>query len=199
MIINKQIDEFVNFLQDFVELSDHEIKDYLQPIIEIRAFEKKKIIIAPGDTENYINYINKGILRKYYFQDGEEMITQISTEGHLISSQESFYTRSPSEYFIEAIEPAILLSINYYNLEKLFSLSPSFERLGRLVAIHTLVQKDKWVTSLLKLTPRERFLRFINNNPEMLQRVPQKYLASYLNIKPETFSRFKHLLRNNGR
>jgi hypothetical protein len=48
---------------------------------------------------------------------------------------------------------------------------------------------------MIKLTPRERFLDFVHKNPELLQRVPQKYLASYLNIQPETFSRFKHLLR----
>jgi hypothetical protein len=52
---------------------------------------------------------------------------------------------------------------------------------------------------MIKMTPRERFLNFIMKNPELLQRVPQKYLASYLNIKPETFSRFKHLLRSNSR
>jgi hypothetical protein len=51
---------------------------------------------------------------------------------------------------------------------------------------------------MVKMTPRERFLNFVMKNPELLQRVPQKHLASYLNIKPETFSRFKHLLRSNS-
>ena len=55
--------------------------------------------------------------------------------------------------------------------------------------------KDKWQSQLVKLTPRERFLRFVSKHPELMQRVPQKYLASYLNIKPETFSRFKHMVK----
>jgi hypothetical protein len=70
------------------------------------------------------------------------------------------------------------------------------EHLGRMVITLTMVLKDKWRMKLVKLTSRERFIDFVTRNPELMQRVPQKFLASYLNIKPETFSRFKHLLRN---
>jgi hypothetical protein len=59
-----------------------------------------------------------------------------------------------------------------------------------------MVIKDRWQIQLVKMTDRERFLNFVKKNPDLMLRVPQKYLASYLNIKPETFSRFKHLLRN---
>jgi hypothetical protein len=60
-----------------------------------------------------------------------------------------------------------------------------------------MIISDSWQMQMIKMTARERFLAFVNKNPELMRRVPQKYLASYLNIKPETFSRFKHLLRNN--
>ena len=73
------------------------------------------------------------------------------------------------------------------------------EHLGRMVITHTMVMKDKWRIKLVKMTARERFLDFVTRNPELMQRVPQKFLASYLNNKPETFSRFKHLLRNHSR
>ena len=67
-----------------------------------------------------------------------------------------------------------------------------------MVITFTMVIKDRWQMNMIKLTPRERFLDFVHKNPDLLQRVPQKYLASYLNIQPETFSRFKHLLRKNN-
>jgi hypothetical protein len=70
------------------------------------------------------------------------------------------------------------------------------EHLGRLVITITMVLKDKWQSQLVKLSPRERFVQFVTKHPELMQRVPQKYLASYLNIKPETFSRFKHLVKD---
>ncbi|GAB3418135.1 Crp/Fnr family transcriptional regulator [Niabella aquatica] len=196
MAVNEKIaGEFIKFLRHFVPLTDNEIKKELLPIVNVREFTKKQVIAEAGQVENYMNFINQGLIRKYYKAGQDEHIVQISREGHLISSQESFYTRTPSEYIIDAIEPTILLSLTYEDMERLFQSSHSFERLGRLVTVHTMVLKDKWQTSLIMQAPRERFLNFVESHHEILQRVPQKYIASYLNIKPETFSRFKHLLR----
>jgi CRP-like cAMP-binding protein len=96
---------------------------------------------------------------------------------------------------VEAIEPTTLVSITYDDLETIYARSGKMEHLGRLIITYTMVLKDRWQMQLVMHTPRERFIRFVNHNPELLQRVPQKFLASYLNIKPETFSRFKHLVR----
>jgi len=189
------IDDFITFLRQFVMLSLEEVKTILLPAIQVREFNKRDVVTRAGEVEEYMNFIKKGTLRKYYVQDKDEIIVQISIEGHLISSQESFYTRTPSEYFIDAVEPTTVLSMQYDVLEKVFASSHNLERLGRLVTEHTMVLKDKWQFSLIRQTPRERFLSFVDKYPEILQRVPQKYLASYLNIKPETFSRFKHLTR----
>jgi hypothetical protein len=69
------------------------------------------------------------------------------------------------------------------------------ERTGRMLISFAMIIKDRWQLNMMKLSPRERFLSFVKKKPELIQRVPQKYLASFLNIQPETFSRFKHLLR----
>lgn len=73
---------------------------------------------------------------------------------------------------------------------------PKIERLGRLVITYMFIKKDYRDFSQLKKTTRERFLDYMQSHPDMLQRVPQKYIASYLNIKPETFSRLKHLIKD---
>lgn len=194
-VTEKNAADFIKFLRQFVPLTDTEVRKELLPIITTREFGKKQVISHAGEVENYMNFINKGLIRKYYKTGEEEHIVQISREGHLISAQESFYTRTPSEYYVEAIEPSVVISLTFDDMERLFASSHSFERLGRLVTVHTMVLKDKWQTSLIMQSPRDRFLNFIEHHQEILQRVPQKYLASYLNIKPETFSRFKHLLR----
>lgn len=113
----------------------------------------------------------------------------------MLLSQESFHSRQPSDYFIETIEPTTVVSISYDDAEKMFASSQRMEHLGRLIVTYSMVIKDRWQIQLVKMTPRERFLNFVTKNPELMQRVPQKFLASYLNIKPETFSRFKHLIR----
>lgn len=194
----KMASDFIRFLRHFVQLSDNEIRKEILPVISLREFGKKQLITQAGDVENYMNFINTGLIRKYYKHNNEEHIVQLSREGHLITCQESFYTRMPSEYYLETIEASSVLSITYEDLEKMFMANHGLERLGRLVTVHTMVLKDKWQTSLIMQSPRERFLYFVENYPEIIQRVPQKYLASYLNIKPETFSRFKHLIRKRG-
>ena len=120
-------------------------------------------------------------------------------ENHLILSQESFHSRTPSEYYIETIEPTTFVSIHHEHLENLYRQSHKMEHLGRLVVTYAMIIKDRWQMQMVKMTPRERFLNFVTKNPELMQRVPQKYLASYLNIKPETFSRFKHLIKGHGK
>ncbi|HEV8286709.1 MAG TPA: Crp/Fnr family transcriptional regulator [Chitinophagaceae bacterium] len=186
---------FLEYLRKFVEISEEEFRQSIHPFITIRKYAKKQIITEAGQVENYFNFIVKGLARKYYKKGKEEINTQISYEGHIIHSQESFHSRTPSEYCIEAIEPTTFVSITYDNLEKIYALSTKMEHLGRLIITYTMVIKDRWQMQLVMHTPRERFIHFVNHNPELLQRVPQKFLASYLNIKPETFSRFKHLVR----
>lgn len=188
-----------DYLRKFIDLPDDEFNSVLLPFIKIRKFDKREILTKAGETENYFNFILKGLIRKYYKKGRDEINTQISFGGHIIHSQESFHSRKPSEYFVEAIEPSVVASITYDDLESVFARTQKMEHMGRLVITHTMILKDRWQMQLVKMTPRERFINFVTRNPELMQRVPQKYLASYLNIKPETFSRFKHLLRNHHR
>ena len=189
----------LDFLNKFIPLSLDEYNELIAPYIFKRHFDKKSVITRAGEVENHLNFIDSGLARKYYKKANEEVNTQISYEGHIIHSQESFHSRTPSEYSIEAIEPTVLSSITYECLEKMYSSSEKMQRLGRLVITATMVIKDKWQSQLVKLSPRERFISFVTRHPELMQRVPQKYLASYLNIKPETFSRFKHLVKDHSK
>jgi len=193
------IQPFLGFLRRFTTIPDEEFSDYLVPVIKVRRFGKRETITKEGEIEDHFNFIVKGLVRKYYRKGKEQINTQISMEGHLILSQESFHSRTPSEYFIEAIEPTTLISIKFDDLEKVYQASRNMEHLGRLVVTYSMIIKDRWQMQMVKMTPRERFIHFVTRNPELMQRVPQKYLASYLNIKPETFSRFKHMVRTHGR
>ena len=193
------IKPFLDYARKFVEISEEEFRQFIYPYIIVRKYGKKQIISEAGKIENYFNFIVRGLARKYYKKGNEEINTQISFEGHIIHAQESFHSRTPSEYSIETIEPTQLTSITYQCLEKIYSSSEKMQRLGRLVITATMVLKDKWQSQLVKLSPRERFISFVTRHPELMQRVPQKYLASYLNIKPETFSRFKHLVKDHSK
>lgn len=193
-----QFSQLLAYLQRFVPVTEEEFNTYIVPIVQVKKFKKKEIITKEGDIEDYSYFIVSGIARKYYKKEKEEINTQISCEGQMIHSQESYYSRTPSEYVVEAIEPCTFLAITYHDQEDTYQKNPKLERLGRLAITSLMVVKDKWQMQMIKLSPRERFLEFIKRNSHLLQRVPQKYLASYLNIKPETFSRFKHLIKQHA-
>jgi CRP-like cAMP-binding protein len=189
------IKTFYEYLHRFIPLSEEEYENFILPFLNVRRFEKKELLTKAGEVEEYFNFITKGLIRKYYKREGEEINLQISTEGHIIHADESFHSRTPSEYYVEAIEPSIVVSITFEDLERIYAQHAKMERLGRLMITSNTIERNDWQVQMMKFMPRERFVRFMECHPDLLQRVPQKYLASYLNIQPETFSRFKHLLR----
>ena len=182
------------YVSRYTQLTDDEFAQLAQ-MLEVRSFDKKQQLIRGGEVENYINFVAKGLVRKYFFKGKTEIITQIARENDMISSSVSFLSGEPSTYFVETLEPSTFLSISRQHVEKLYKENPRIERLGRLIITHFFLQKEEWEHECIRLDTRERFIRFISSNPDFMQRVPQKYLASYLNMKPETFSRLKHLLK----
>ena len=186
--------QFRKFIGNYAELSPQEFEQ-LESLIEVRNFDKKIKLIDIGEEELYLNYIVKGLARKYFQKGKEEIITQLAKEGDLISSSVSFLSGNPSTYVVETIEPTTFISISRDAVNKLYSEHPKWQRAGRLIITDLLIQKEYWEIDRIKFSTKERFVRFLSNNAELFQRVPQKYLASYLHIQPETFSRLKHFLR----
>jgi len=191
------LDELHRYVSRFIPISKQEFAQFL-PYIEIREFEKRTIVIGKGEVERYINIIAWGLVRKYLPVRNREITVQLASEGHIVHSDLSFHYRIPSSSVIETIEPTVFFSISYESLQELYDLYPKAERIGRLLITDLFVKKDNRYFDQLRKNTRERFLDYVRSHPQMVQRVPQKYIASYLNIKPETFSRLKHLTRRGG-
>ena len=181
------------YLNKYLPLTSDEL-DFLSQFIETRSFDKKVKLIEVGEVDQYLNFVVKGLVRKYFIKGKEQIVKHIGKEGTILSSSVSFFYKEPSKFVLETIEPTILASISYDNLEKLYQSDNKWEKLGRLMMADFLIEKEYLLLDSIRFSPRERFLRFMKEEPDLLQRVPQKYLASYLEIKPETFSRLKHLM-----
>jgi CRP-like cAMP-binding protein len=182
------------YITRFTNVSQQEFEQ-MAALLETVHCEKKHILTHKGQVEKYLYIINKGLVRKFFYKNKEEVITQIAKENDLVCSSVSFLSQKPSEYVVEALEPCTLFAMSYDNLQKIYSMGYHLERMGRLITLDWLLQKETWEHDRLRHEPKERFIRFMNENNDFVQRVQQKYLASYLNMKPETFSRYKHLLR----
>ncbi|HEY4154770.1 MAG TPA: Crp/Fnr family transcriptional regulator [Puia sp.] len=188
------IDNVSAYVSKYVILNGEELA-LLAGMFEMRNFNKRQLLVAEGEVEQYLNFVIKGLARKFFHRRKEEMVTQFARENELICSYGSFLSGKPSNYAVEAIEPTAVLSITKKNLDRLYESSPKMERLGRLVITEQFLSWEGFDYDRLRLSSSERFVNFIRSNADLLQRIPQKYLASYLNMKPETFSRLKHLVK----
>jgi signal-transduction protein with cAMP-binding, CBS, and nucleotidyltransferase domain len=191
------LDKLYQYLQSYAAMTRYEFRQ-LEPFIEIREFDKKVKVIGEGEVERYLNVIALGLARKYLPVRNKEITIQLASEGHIIHSELSFHYRVPSRAVVETVEPTVFFSISYDSLEQMYEQFPGMERLGRLMITDLFIKSDTRYFNQLRKNTRERFLEYVRNHPQMVQRVPQKYLASFLNIKPETFSRLKHLTKGKG-
>lgn len=189
------IEDLFLYMNTYCGMSREEFK-LLSAKFIVRHVDKKCLLIQPGEIDYYFNYIVKGVARKFIRAGASEITLQLSTEGHFIHSELSFHTGTPSDCFVEAIEPTSFLAIHKQDLEQLFTEIPVLNKLARLIVSEMYIRKELRDLSHIRLSARERFLQYLQKHPDMMQRVSQKYIASYLNIKPETFSRLKHLVRH---
>lgn len=179
------------YINKWVEISKEE-EQKIQSAFETIFVEKKKTILQPDETCKYIYFIVKGCLRSYYIDEkGTEHIHLIRMDNNWISDLQSFFSEKPSKFYIETIEDSEIMRISYDNLELLYKEVPVLERYFRILFqkayINTLdrLNETKWDTAI------ERYNNMIKEQPDMFQRVPLIYIASYLGITPESLSRIR--------
>lgn len=169
----------------------------IKPCLKLRHFEKGDVIIEEGEIENYLSVVSKGAVRHYVRKDGNEINFDFAFENEFSNSFASFLSRSPSLISIEAIEDVTLISIHHDSLQKLYEDSATGERIGRLTTEGYCIWLGKRAIQLLTLTPEELYLDLLTKYPEYINRIPQKYLASYLQVQPESLSRIKRRIHKN--
>ncbi|ULQ53683.1 Crp/Fnr family transcriptional regulator [Flavihumibacter fluvii] len=183
------------YISKFVNLSEAE-KALFKEHIQIMTTFPRQVLTRVGEMEQHIYFIKKGVLRKYFFKGNEEITSQLNYEGDMVCCSVSFLSGAPSEIILETMEASTLIFITKSSLETLFAYSNNFEKMGRLVWLDWLLYRERWGISRMIKTPKERFHLLLLEKPGLVNRVPQKYLASLLRIKPETFSRYKKILGN---
>ncbi len=182
-----------NFIKEFGMLTDDEI-DIIIDNTNIKSFKKGTVLLREGQVAKECYMVLKGLVREYYIKDGEERSTNFYTEMEPVNSFTSSTSQKPSEHFLVCAEDCVL-TVGNDSLE-----AEMCKRIPRLEAIirqevekHTGMMQDhmaKFITS----SPEERYMNLMETKPELLNRVPQHQIASYLGIKPESLSRIRKRL-----
>lgn len=144
-----------------------------------------------GDVCSHIAFIAKGLMHSYYIADGEVVTEEFYFENTYATNYTSFLTRGPSRRYMQALEDCQLLVFSYDDLQRFYSISREAERMGRLIAEAIYLRFDHRTHQFLMKSPEERYLDLLKDRPTLLQRAPQKLIASYLGIKPESLSRIR--------
>jgi len=184
---------FRKYIANFVEFNDAEWSVFCQHL-DFRDLKKKANFAEPGLVCNEFGFILSGSIRYYNVKDGEEITGYFSFENELVSSYRSFLTRQPGLNYLQALEPTSLITISYKNMQAMLAnplLAYKMERFGRLVAEYYLICYEERMSSFITKTPEERYLDLLNTGRDIIQRMPQHYIAHFLGITPVSLSRIR--------
>lgn len=165
--------------------------DKLASVLVCTQLNKNEIHLKEGEVSNHLYYVDKGLVRQYYYKDGKNLTEHFACEGDFFMNVESYLLREPTSSFIEAIEPTILYGIPYEPLMLLINEYPDLGIMYRRFMELILIDIQRKIEFLRLETARARYDRLLKERPEIIRRAPLAYIASYLQMSPETLSRVR--------
>lgn len=177
-----------------INLNDEEQKFFCS-LIKEKNLRKRQYLLQRGDVSRHETFVKKGCLRTYYIdKKGNEHIIQFALEGWWTSDLISFYTGKPATLTIDALEDSELHQLDKVGLDLLYERVPKFERFFRIQFLNALIALSNRMLSLFAGNSEERYLELRERYPDFEKRIPQKYIASFLGLTPESLSRLRKKL-----
>ncbi len=181
----------IQHIERFVSLSDEE-KEAFAAIVEERRIKRKSFIVQPGFICKHQSHIVSGALRSFFITpDGNEHTIAIAIDDWWISDFYSYTSQTPASLYVEALEDCVIQQIAYENVERICDEHPRFERFFRLVAQKAFAFSQRRALSNIGKTAEERYLEYSEMYPQIIQRIPQYIIASYLGMTPEFLSKIR--------
>jgi CRP-like cAMP-binding protein len=159
----------------------------------MRNLSKGSFLLESGAVVEHLYFVDFGLLRYYYIdgQTGEERTGQFFDAGSIYTDVKSFVTEAPSRQFIQALEPSAVLCIPRLVIYDLYDREQALERFGRLMIERALIGSQQRTSEFMSQSVEQRYLELTKERPDLVQRIPQYILASYLGITPEALSRIR--------
>lgn len=197
--VKQEIDEqeifeaFRQHLQTMAPVSDN-LWSVMTASMRIAKVKKGELLLEEGAICRHIYFIFKGAFRFVHLKDIEEVTTGLFTEGVCMTNMKSLAMLQPSTLFIEALEDSIVIKLSKESLINLYKESSELEGVGRLIMEHMLANDAEWKEIYTIYNPEERYRFLIKKAPQLLQKIPLQYIASFLGIRRETLSRIRKKL-----
>ena len=170
----------------------HEEVDVLESILVPMKFQKGEVILKEGEVCKNIYWVVKGLVRQFYFKNGKELTEYMAVENTICMSIESLFKELPSHQQIQAIEPSIIFALPKAKLEKEAVRNVNIQMLYRKILEESLILSQVHADMLRFESAQERYAKLVKRSPQLVLRAPLVYIASYLQMTPETLSRVRN-------
>lgn len=185
------INQIRNFLQDkYVAFSDEDWSKVSAKFFH-QEFSKKTLILEKGTVENYVSFIEEGVVRYYIPKENKEITFELTFANDFIGAYDSFLSRQPSVYNVETVSKTTLWRLSYKDVQNLYRETEAGNIIGRLATEQLFLEKAKRELSLLNDTAEQRYLKLFSEQPELIRQIPLQYIASYIGITPQALSRIR--------
>ncbi|MBQ0786820.1 MAG: Crp/Fnr family transcriptional regulator [Oceanihabitans sp.] len=189
--------EVPNFKKHIIEkcgLSETEFTQ-IAPFIKTKNVSKNDFLLQQGEICSHSFFVEQGVLRFYALnEEGKESILQFASENWIVSDRGSVFFQEPSTYYIDAIEDTLTVMLDEDFVNRVAKINPNFRKQNENLLQNHIRHLYKRISLLLGASARIRYLEFVAMYPDMLLRVPQWMIASYLGITPESLSRVRKAL-----
>ena len=169
----------------------HEELDLLESILVPLKYGKNEMILREGETCTNIYWVVKGLVRQFYFKNGKEVTEYMATESSIVMCIESLFLEQPTHLQIKAIEPSVLIALPKADLEAVAMKSVNIQILYRKILEESLILSQIHADMLRFESAQDRYQKLIKRQPQLVLRAPLVYIASYLQMTPETLSRVR--------
>ncbi|MBH2003718.1 MAG: Crp/Fnr family transcriptional regulator [Sphingobacteriia bacterium] len=173
--------------------------DYLTSGLTVSDLKPKHFYIHANTIQKKIGFVFSGLLRTFYIDNnGNQISVNFVRENRYVTHYPAFITQTPSKYYFQCIEPTIVVNLAYNHIQEGYDRFPILERYGRLVAEEALKIQHRRIESFLFDNAETRYLDFIEENPDLFNRVSLSYLSSYLGIERQSLTRIRKKLTRNS-
>ena len=185
----------IQFFEQHVELNKEETQ-YVMDSIPVQEIGKNTLLLAAGEISKSFYFILNGSVRMYYDVDGVEKTAFFYFENSFVSSYESFTRQVPAKHNLQTLENTTVAVISSEVAMQLVDRFPKFEFLARIMMEEELIVYQEIISSFITLNAEQRYLKLLNEQHPILQRIPQHQLATYLGVTAETLSRIRKRINN---
>lgn len=182
--------EISKLISRYLSLTEEESTDFVE-CIPIVSFKKGSLLLEEGQISRDSYFVIEGCVRKFYIIDGEERTTEFYVEDESIASLQSYKNKKPANHYFECVEDCRLAVLNYEKEQELFKRVPKYEALCRMSLENDFGEQQELLSKFMTSSPETRYKNLLETRPDLIQRIPQYHLATYLGIKPESLSRIR--------